>query len=242
MDAELGRTCLGRLLARLGHRLDVDPERCRPLGDAEPDRAETDDPQSRAEQPGRLAVRRLVPLAGAQVRDVVGDPPVDGEQQPHGQLRHRSGVPTRHVGDQHSPGSGGVRVDGVGAGSRADHQREPVRGLEHVPGDLGTAHHEHVEPQDAVHEVRLLQAGVDDALMAARLEVVDGALRERVGNEDAQSSIDPLLVAVCGHRNPPANEPPTVGRSGHASPCLVGRDYPAAVSQSTAYGGRWNAS
>ena len=69
-----------------GQRLDPDAERRGALRDGEADRAEADDAHRRAEQAAGLAVALLVPVTDAQVAHVVGDPPVDRQQQPHGEL------------------------------------------------------------------------------------------------------------------------------------------------------------
>jgi hypothetical protein len=184
-DAEVDSTCLDvRRTAGLRQGLDLDTERGGPLGHAQPDGAEPHDAQGRPEQPSGLAVRLLVPPTGPQVRHVVRDTPVDGQQQANGQLRHGGGVPARNVGDQHAPSRGGGRVDRVGPSPRADDQREPVSGLEDASGDLGAAHDEDVEPRDPAGEIRLTQARIDHTLMATCLELGDGLLRERVGEQE----------------------------------------------------------
>ena len=121
-------TCAGT--TGLGERLDLDAERGRTLGDGEPDRAEADDAHGRPEQAVGLAVALLVPPTVAQVGDVVRDPPVDREQEPHRQLGHGGGVAAGDVGDEDPASGGGIGVDRVRAGPGADHQRQPVRGLE----------------------------------------------------------------------------------------------------------------
>ena len=170
-DAEVGGAGLDvGPAARALQRLDVDAERTCPLGHAQPDGPEPHDAQGRPEQPGGLAVALLVPASGAQVGYVVRDPPVDRDQQADGQLRDRRGVLAGHVRDQHPARRRRGRVDGVGAGARADHQRELVRGLEDARLHLGAAHDEHVDARDAAGEVRRGQRGVELALVATRLE------------------------------------------------------------------------
>ena len=88
-----------------------------------------------------------------------------------------------------------VGGDGVGPGPGTDDQGEPVGVGEDTLLHLGAADHQDVEPLDAVGEVGLGEAGVDHALVTPSLELLDGGLGERVGDEDAQPSTRSVLPA-----------------------------------------------
>ena len=158
-----------------------------------------------AEQAARRAVGLLVPATGAEVDRAVDDPPVHGEQEAHRQLGHRDRVPAGQVGDQDPAGGGGPGVDRVRAGAGADDQGEPVGVLEDLATDLGAAHHQRVEPVEAARQVRCLQPGIDDAGVAARLELGDRRLADGVGKEHAHRDLrmtQSVLFKVAGPGRP----------------------------------------
>ena len=167
----------------LGERLDVDAERRRAFGDGEPDGAEADDAHGRPEQTVGLAVALLVPVTAAEVRHVVGDPPVDRQQKAHGELGHGGSVAAGHVGDEDPAAGGGIGVDRVRAGPGPDHQHQPVGGLEHRALDLGAAHHQSVEPGDPCREIVGREPGLHHADVSASFELDDRLLGEPVGEE-----------------------------------------------------------
>ena len=131
-----------------------DAERGRALRDREADRAEADDAHGRAEQPARPCCSASCPSdrrAGrprcprSAGRSPAGAPSSARPRRPRcGRARWTTKTPLA---------GGGVGVDRVGARSGADHQRQPVRGLEHRALDLGAAHHQRVEPGDPGREV-----------------------------------------------------------------------------------------
>ena len=92
------------------------------------------------------------------------------------------------VGDQDPTGRGCARVDRVRARAGADHQCQPVGHLEHVAAHLGAAHDQGVVPADAAGQVGCLELGLDDAGVAARLELRDGRSDDGVGEKDAHSN------------------------------------------------------
>ena len=100
------------------------------------DGAGAGDAERLAGQPARLGVELLVPGAGAQIGDVVGDAAIDGEQQREGQLGDRDRVLAGAVRDVDAARRRGLDVDGVVAGAGADDQRQ-APGVEHRLGDLG---------------------------------------------------------------------------------------------------------
>ena len=162
---------------------DPHPERGRPLGHGEADRAQADDAQGAAEQPVGLAVGRLRPAALPRVGHVVGDPAVQGQDQPQGELGHRDRVAAGHVADQHPVAGRHLDVDGVGAGTGPDHQGELVGGLEHRAVDLGAAHHQRVDAGDPTGQFRGGQSRLHRAAMPPRLELGDGPVGDRVGEQ-----------------------------------------------------------
>ena len=75
----------------------------------------------------------------AECGDVVGDAPVEAEQESEYQFGDGDGVLAGTIGDVDAAGAGGLDVDGVDAGARAQNDGELVRGLEGVGGDLFAA-------------------------------------------------------------------------------------------------------
>ena len=170
-------------------RQDVHPEGPGALGHLEPDRAEPEDAHRRAVEAACGAVRLLVPATRPQVDGRVDDVAVDGEQEAHRQLGDRDGVPPGQVRDQDPARGGGAGVDRVGAGAGPDHQGEAVGVLEDLADDLGAAHHQRVETVEAVRQVRRRQAGLDDAGVAALLELGDRRRADGVGKEHAHRDL-----------------------------------------------------
>ena len=106
-------------------------------------------------------------------------------------------------------------VDRVRAGAGADDQCQPVGDLEHLAADLGAAHHQRVVPADAAGQVRRLELGLDDAGVAARLELGDGRLDDGVGEKHAHPT---LLHAPCSpHGSGPRGDRSPVSRTRRGS-------------------------
>jgi hypothetical protein len=83
----------------------------------------------------------LIPLARAEIGHVVGDAPIDRQDQRHRQLRHRDRVFPRAVRHINATLGGARNVDGIDAGAGAHDQRQRAR-IEHGGGDGGRAHNE----------------------------------------------------------------------------------------------------
>ena len=71
-----------------------------------------------------LAVLLLVPRARAQLAHLIGDAPIERQQQRHRQLGDGDSVLARTVGDVDAVGRGRLDVDGVDAGAGAYDQRQ----------------------------------------------------------------------------------------------------------------------
>ena len=136
-------------------------------------------------RPPRLRIGLLVPGPRPGVGHVVRDAPVDGEQQPHGELCHRDRVLARNIGDEYRPPGGGLAIDRVGAGACPDHQAERRRPSRRHP--LRPWSSEPPAPRrrrpppasSAVVELRLI---VD--IVARRGQRLDPGLLESVGDEN----------------------------------------------------------
>ena len=97
-------------------------------------------PSVRPAEPLRLAVLGLVPDAGAEVGRLLGNPPVEREDEPPRELGDRDGVLPGAVRDGDRPGRGRREVDRVDAGARADDQGEarcPFRSPSPSPSSTG---------------------------------------------------------------------------------------------------------
>jgi len=172
---------------------DVQAERLRATGDFLGDAAETEQPEGRAAEAPGLRILSLVPAAGAQLRDVVGDAPVEREDQAEGELRHGDRVLARAVRDVDATGRRGLDVDGVVAGTRPDDQRQAA-GIHHRGGHLGG-------PDDQDFGVRLaergderlvLQRGVVEDFAAGCPQAVEAGMLELVGDEDLHAGCAPI--------------------------------------------------
>jgi hypothetical protein len=133
-------------------------------------------------------------VAGSQVGDVVGDAPVDGEQQAQRELRDSDRVAARDIGDEDATGGSRVGVDRVGAGARPHHQSQPVGRLQTGLGDLGAPHHQCLEPVDPIRKVVGAEIGLHHALVAPGRQGGQGLLGQRVRHQHAHAS---LLAESC---------------------------------------------
>ena len=167
----------------LRQRLDLDTERGGPLGHAQPDGAESHDAQGRPEQPSGLAVRflshrparRSATLSGIRRSTASSRPMVSSATA----AEFRPGTLATSTPRAAAAAVSMVLVPAPARMTSASRSAASNT----LRGDLGAAHDEDVEPRDAAGQVRLAQAGIDHALMATRLELGDGLLRERVGDE-----------------------------------------------------------
>ena len=166
----------------------VHAEGHRPLRHLLADLPEAEEPERHPVQALRLRVLLLVPLAAQEIGHVVGDPPVEGDQQPEGQFRHSDRVLAGAVRDVDAPLARGLHVDGVVAGTRPHDEREAA-GVQHRLGDHGGPHHQHVRSRrgERVLQRVVLQVRLMDDLATEGLEPLDTALLELVGNENLHS-------------------------------------------------------
>ena len=167
-------------------------EGARPANHLAGDGAGAGDADRLAGQPARLGVELLVPGAGAQVGDVVGDAAIDGEQQREGQLGDRDRVLAGTVRDVDAARRGGLDVDGVVAGAGADDQRQ-APGVEHRLGDLGGADDQHrgARRADRVDQRGVLEVGLIQDVAAGGLQGRQPAFLERISHEHAHGGLQP---------------------------------------------------
>src|ERR1041385_9466858 len=81
-------------------RPDLHPDRLRPPRHFPPDLSQPEDAERAPVEAAGPGVLALLPLAPAEVGHLVGDPPVEREEQPHDQLGHRDRVLARAVADE----------------------------------------------------------------------------------------------------------------------------------------------
>jgi hypothetical protein len=159
------------------------PKACARLGHFLADVAVAEEPDGPSEQPARFRELFLVPLAGAQFRDVVRNAAVEGEQQREREFGDGNRVlagTVRHVdAARRSRGD----VDGVVARTRAHHERQRTA-FEHRRRDRSAAHHQDVRRglanrggERLVFQIRLVQD-----FAAGGLQTVDPRLFELVGD------------------------------------------------------------
>ena len=183
-DVELGQPVAGcSAAAGAVQAADPHPEPGCPLGHGKADRAHAEDAEGAAEQPVGLAVGGLRPATLSRVDHVVGDPAIEGQDQPHRELRDRDRVAARHVGHQHPRAGRRLDVDGVGAGTGTDHQRELVGGVENGAVDLGTTHHQPFDAGDPGGQFCGGQGRFHEATVPPRLEFGDREVGDRVGEQ-----------------------------------------------------------
>lgn len=139
--AEGGRVLRGEAPGVDAH---LHPEGARPGDDLAPDGAGADDGELAPEEAAGAAEGLLGPPPLPEGRDLVGQAPVEGEQVGEGELGHGDGVLAGAVGHEDAAARGGVEVDGVDAGPRADDQAEGLAGRELSRLDLGRADDEHL--------------------------------------------------------------------------------------------------
>ena len=176
LDAEGMDPLLGGVLAILPDREDGHAERASAFGHREPDLAEPDDPDGLPEHAVRLPVRGLVPRAGPQIRDVVGDPPVDRQQEPHRELGDGDRVATGDVRDVDPDLGRGLDVDRVGARAGPHDQLQRVRRLDGRGCHLRAPNDQRLEPPDPAREIVAREGRFRDALVT------------EIGQGDARSS------------------------------------------------------
>src|SRR5262249_8919296 len=142
-----------------------------------------------------LRVLLLVPLPGAQLRHVVGDAPVERENQREGQLRDGNRVLPRTVRHVDAALRRARDVDGVVSRAGPHDQREASR-IEHRARDLRAPNDQHVRArlpyrfgQCIVFEVGFVGDGA-----TGRLQPFEAALLELVSNENSHW----LQLRSCG--------------------------------------------
>ncbi len=171
-------------------------------------------------RPLRLRVRLLVPLAGAQLGDVVGNAAIERQDQPEGQLGDGDRVLPGTIGDVDPARRRRGHVDRVVARAGADDEREPTR-VEHRGGHLRAAHHEHVGAARAhgVDERVVLGLRLVHDVAAGGAQAVEAALLEAVGDQDFMGFVVRRSGSAFGSR--------AVDRSRARAPNAVRSDGPA---------------
>ena len=124
-DAEIARHVGGQAAAPRHHG---QAEGVGAQSDFAADLPQADQTQAAPAEAARLGEGALVPLPLAQGDHVVGDPPVQCQNQTEGQFGHGHRVLARAVGDVDAAPAGGRHVDGVVAGPGAHHQLEGAGG------------------------------------------------------------------------------------------------------------------
>ena len=175
-------------------------ERVRALRHLLADVAVAEQAERAAEQAARLRVLLLVPRAGAQLGDVVGDAAVEREQQRERELGDGDRVLARAV--RHVDAAlrrGRRRRSCCSRRRRARRARaRPLRAS--APVTARAAHDEHVgaaSSRIAVAQRVVLQIGLIDDVAAGGLQTVDAALLEFVGDENFQSTASLDVTASC---------------------------------------------
>jgi len=151
------------------------------LGDV----AEAEQAQRGSLEALRLRELLLVPVPRAELGDVVGNPPVEGQDQPESQLGDRDRVLAGAIRDVDPVGRCCAHVDRVVAGP-GPHDQGQVGRIQHLGGDGRRAHDEHLRA--AVDEGScqrfVLERGIEDDLAVAGGEAVQAGLLELIGDED----------------------------------------------------------
>ena len=184
LDAERSDALLGRLIPILADRPHVEPERGGAFGDREPDLAEPDDAHHLPEEAVGLGVGGLVPRAGSEVGHVVGDPPVDREEQPHRELSDRDRVAARDVRHVDPDLGCRVHVDRVRARPGPHDQLERVRRLDRGGCHFRAPHDEGLEAGDPIREVVGRELRIRDTVVAAVGQHAHGGRVDGVGEEN----------------------------------------------------------
>ena len=103
------------------------PNARRAEGHFSADLSQADQSQRPSEQAPRFRKFRLVPLARAQRRDVVGNAAIERQHQPEGQLGHGDGIFPGTIGNINSAPRRRRHVDGVVSRAGAHHQLQRAR-------------------------------------------------------------------------------------------------------------------
>ena len=149
-------------------------------------------PERAALEARRLRELLLVPTSGAQLGDVVGDPPVEGEDQPEGQLRDRDGSSCR--GSWRRRCRAPRRRPRRSCCSRRPRARS-ARGwaaVHHRGGHLRRADDEHLGARcrrSASARASSLRPGSKTTSQPAAVEAVEAGLLELVGDEDLHGAL-----------------------------------------------------
>ena len=184
LDAERSDALLGRLIPILADRPHVEPERGGAFGDREPDLAQADDAHHLPEEAVGFGVGGLVPGAGSEVGHVVGDPPVDREEQPHRELSHRDRVAARDVRHVDPDLGCRVHVDRVRARPGPHDQLERVRRLDRGGCHFRAPHDERLEAGDPIREVVGRELRIRDTVVAAVGQHAHGGRVDGIGQEN----------------------------------------------------------
>ena len=178
---------------------DVQAERLRAPGQFLGDTAEAEQPERHAVETPGLCEFLLVPMAGAQLCDVVGDATIQREDETEGELRHRDRVLARAIGHVDAACRRGLNVDRVVASTRPDDQRQ-VAGIHHRGSHLGGPHDQDLRLRLAERgdECLVLQRRVVDDVAAGRPQAVKAGSFELVGDENLHASFAPRSSGSTG--------------------------------------------
>ena len=140
---------------------EVHPERLRAARHLLADAAEAEQAERAAVQALSLGELLLVPPPRPQLGHVVGDAPVEGQDEPEGELRHGDRVLAGAVGDVDAAPRRALDVDGVVAGAGAHDERQRA-GLQDRVGHLGRPDHQHVglRARQRVRQSGVLELGL----------------------------------------------------------------------------------
>ena len=179
-----GQAVAADLDADLAPDGEVHAERLRPARHLLADAAEAEDAERAAVQALRLRELLLVPPPRPQLGHVVGDAPVEGQDEPEREFRHRHGVLAGAIGDVDAAARGALDVDGVVARPGAHDQRQ-LSGFQDRVADLGGPDHEDVglRARQRVRQGRVLELGLVRHAQPQGPERVQALLLELVGNQ-----------------------------------------------------------
>jgi hypothetical protein len=160
-------------------------ERTRALSDLAANVTEAEEAERLPHQPLRLRVFLLVPGSRPQLGDVVGDPPIERQDQPHRQLGDGDGVFPRAIRYVDAALRCCRHVDGVDSGAGADDERQRAR-IHHRIGDLGRSHDQHrrLRLLDSRNQCVARRLGLENDFAACRLQRIETGPLELICDEN----------------------------------------------------------
>jgi hypothetical protein len=152
------------------------------------DRTEPRDPDGAPMKARGFAVFALLPFSGAKLERRIGNPPVEGEEETHGELGHRGGVFARAVGDVDGTRTGRADVDGVHTRAGAHDEVQTRGGGDDLGGHSGRANDEDADFADRGGELFFVEPGPMFDVETERSEISERALRKRIDHEHMHGS------------------------------------------------------